>query len=403
MSDTAFAANIPAHVPPHLIRDVDLYNPPGGEKDVHLAWKNIQDNNPDIFFTPRYGGFWVLTRANLVASAFPDAATFSSDKAIGIPQVPGVIAQLPIESDPPLHGFYRRPINLAVSPRAVRGYADAARKLAIDLIEEMKPRGACEFMREFAGILPMTIFLRLVDLPLEDREELMGYTDAVIRGGTYEIKIEGLNKTFAYLEDWINRRRKEPGTDLLSQIINMQVDGRPATHEEALGEAAQVLYGGLDTVAGTMGFFARYLATHDAHREMLVNDPSLIPNATEELLRRHSIPTVGRRVTRDIRFGDVELRKGDQIMLMCAMHGLDDRVWAEPLEVDFKRETGASHAFGSGIHKCPGASLARAELKIYLEEWLKRIPVFHLAPGKEPVTLAGPVMGIQSLHLVWPV
>ncbi|MEJ0045304.1 MAG: cytochrome P450 [Rhodospirillales bacterium] len=263
-----------------------------------------------MWFWPRHGGYWVVNRAALLAEAFPDFERFSSDRAISIPAVPGTPAQLPIDADPPLHGFYRRPLNVAMSPRAVRTYAAEARALAIELIDALKPRGECEFVADFARHLPMTIFLRLVDLPLEDRERLIELADQMIRGGTQEAKYAALQGTYAYLEEWVKRRREHPGDDLLSRIVQMQVEGRTATHEEALGECALVLFGGLDTVAGTMSFVARFLATHPDHRQQLVEDPTLIPAAIEELLRRHSIPTLGRKVTRDMEFGRRSVEAG---------------------------------------------------------------------------------------------
>jgi cytochrome P450 len=403
MDHETMMAGVLAHVPPELVRDIDLFDLPGAHEDVHLAWRRLQDGSPDMWYWPRHGGYWVVNRAALLAEAFPDFERFSSDRAISIPPIPGTPAQLPIDADPPLHGFYRRPLNVAMAPRAVRIHADEARALAIELIEALKPRGQCEFVADFARHLPMTIFLRLVDLPLGDRERLIGLAEQMIRGGTQEAKYAALTATYAYLEEWVLRRREHPGDDLLSRIVQMQVDGRAATHEEALGECALVLFGGLDTVAGTMSFFARFLATHAAHRRQLVADPSLIPAAMEELLRRHSIPSLGRKVTRDMEFGGVQLKQGDRLMLVAPLHGLDERAWPDALTVDFARKTDTHMAFGAGPHKCPGANLARAELLIFLQEWLARIPEFGIAPGQQAETLPGQVLGVASLPLTWAV
>jgi cytochrome P450 len=403
MDNETISATVPSHVPLALVRDIDVFDLPGAHEDVHQAWRKLQDSSPDMWFWPRHGGYWVVNRAELLAEAFPDYERFSSDRAISIPPVPGMPAQLPIDADPPLHGFYRRPLNVALSPKAVRVYADEARALAIELIEALKPRGGCEFVGNFARHLPMTVFLRLVDLPAGDRERLIGLAEMMIRGGTQEAKYAAMTATYAYLEEWVQRRREHPGDDLLSRIVRMQVDGRTATHEEALGECALVLFGGLDTVAGTMSFFARFLATHPTHRQRLVDDPSLIPAAMEELLRRHSIPTVGRKVTRDMEFGGAQLKQGDRLMLVTPLHGLDERAWPDALTVDFGRKIDTHMAFGAGPHKCPGANLARAELLIFLQEWLKRIPEFYIAPGMQAETLPGQVLGVGSLPLAWPV
>ena len=165
--------HVPPHVPAARVRDVDLYNLPGASEDVHLAWKKVQDECPAVFFTPRYGGYWVITRAELLEQAWPDYERFSSDRAIGIPRQLDAPAQLPIEVDPPLQQVFRRPINMALSPKAVQTLSDRARALTIELIEGLKPRGECEFVRDFAAHVPMEVFLSIVNLPADDREWLI--------------------------------------------------------------------------------------------------------------------------------------------------------------------------------------------------------------------------------------
>ena len=397
--------NVPAHVPPERVHDVDLYNLPGASKDVHLAWKRVQDELPDVFFTPRYGGYWVVTRAELLDQLWPDHERLSSsDGAIGIPRALGTPAQLPIESDPPMHRFFRRPLDMALSPKAVQSLTDRARSLAIELIEGFRARGECEFVKDFAAHLPMEIFLSIVDLPSDDREWLISKAEIMTRGGDVALKQKTLGEVFGYLESWIDRRIKEPGTDLISRIVQLQVEDRPITRQEALSECALVLFGGLDTVAGSMSFVARFLATHPRERQLLIDHPEQIGAAIDELLRRFSIPTVGRRLAQDVTLDGVTMKAGDYLQLTTCFHGLDERRWPDPLVVDFQRPiAGNSMTFGKGVHKCPGANLARNELRVYLEEWLKRIPEFSIRPGESPVTATGAVAGVLYLPLVWPV
>lgn len=395
---------VPAHVPPERVRDVDLFNLPGMAEDVHLAWKQIQDSSPDLYFTPRNGGYWVLNRAELMNQVWPDYERFSSYHAIGIPHIDEVPPQLPIEVDPPVHQYFRRPINVGVSPRAIQGYTVQARELAIELIEGFLPRGECEFVREFAQMLPITIFLRMVNLPMSDRSWLLERAETMVRSSDVPKRMQAYGEIIGYLDGWVRKRTAEPGDDLISQILAVQVGDRPITHDEAVSECALVLFGGLDTVAGTMSFFARFLATNPEHRRQLIDEPSLIPQAVEELLRRHSIPSVGRQLTQDVEMDGVLMKAGDRLMITVCMHGLDERAWPEPLKVDFKRNVNVHDllAFGKGIHKCPGANLARAELRVFLEEWLKRIPDFSLKPGDPPITASGGVAGVLHLPLVWP-
>lgn len=392
---------IPPHVPLDRVRDIDLYDLPGAGEDVHLAWKRVQDENPDVFYTPRYGGYWVVTRAALLDKIWPDAARFSS-RHIAIPRDEDSPQQLPIEADSPVHQYFRAPLNVALSPKAVQALTERARALAIELIERIRPRGECEFVDEFAGHLPMEIFLSIVDLPSADREWLISRAEVMTRGGDIASKQTALKEVFGYLEKWIAERREQPADDLLSRIVQIKVGDRAITHQEVLSECALVLFGGLDTVAGTMSFIARFLATHPQHRRQLVENPGLIPQAIEELLRRHSIPTVGRVLTQDVTLDGVTMRAGDHVQLTTVFHGLDERRWPEPLGVDFARRPMDHMAFGKGAHKCPGANLARSEIRVFLEEWLKRIPDFSIKAGTRAVTATGAVAGVLELPLVWP-
>jgi cytochrome P450 len=401
-ADTMLA--IPAHVPRELVRDVDIYNVPGADSDVHLAWKKVQDDNPDVFFTPRYGGYWVVTRHHLLARIFPDHEGFSSHKAIGIPPLgPEVPPQIPIEIDPPQHHFFRAPINLALSPKKIQQYGDDARRLASELIEGFRARCECEFVAEFAAHLPMDIFLSMVDLPREDRNYLVHCAETMTRGGNEEERVHTVQEIFGYLDSWVRKRKEAPGADLISQIIQIKVGDRPITHEEILSECALVLFGGLDTVSSTMAFVARFLALNPAHRRELAANPETIPQAVEELVRRHTIPTVGRVLTRDQEVGGVAMKRGDRVMLNICFSSLDERAWPDPLKVDFNRNVHDHLGFGRGNHKCPGANLARRELKIFLEEWLVRIPEFSIKPGEQAETKSGNVSGVKVLPLVWTV
>ena len=382
---------------------IDLYNVPGASEDVHLAWKRVQDECPAVFYTPRYGGYWVITRADLLDQAWPDHERWSSFRAIAIPRQPESPPQLPIEMDPPVHQFFRRPINMSLSPKAALRLSDQARSLSIEIIERLKPRGECEFVEEFASHVPMEVFLSIVDLPSTDREWLINRAQIMTRGGIVEAKQQALMEVFGYLDTWLERRKANPGDDLLSRILQLKVGDRPISKDEALSECALVLFGGLDTVAGTMAFFARFLATHPNHRRDLVEHPEKIPNAIEEMLRRYSIPTVGRVLTQDVMLDGVTMKAGDYVQLTTCFHGLDDRRWTDPLSVDFERPGLADHmAFGRGAHKCPGANLARSELRVFLEEWLKRIPDFEINPAEDSVSATGAVFGMLRLPLVWP-
>jgi cytochrome P450 len=190
---------------------------------------------------------------------------------------------------------------------------------------------------------------------------------------------------------------------MVSRIVHGRVGGRALTHEEMHQVLTILLFGGLDTVASAMGFMSRFLAEHPGHRRELVEEPALIPSAIEEMFRRFGVSTTGRIIARDTAYKGIELRKGDVMHVFAGLHGLDERVFPDPLTVDFRRKAVQHATFGNGVHRCPGSFLARTEIKVFLQEWLARIPDFRVKPGERVVTSSGMVNGVLYLPLVWDV
>jgi cytochrome P450 len=189
-------------------------------------------------------------------------------------------------------------------------------------------------------------------------------------------------------------------------LVNLVEQEGKIGESDALAYANTVLFAGLDTVAAMLSLVTRFLALHPGRRRELtarLDDAAFMQKALQELLRRHGIVAIGRVLGADMTYRDVKFRKGDSIILLTAMIGLDASRTPRATEVEFERPATANHAaFGRGIHSCPGHVLAKRELKIFLEEWLKRIPDFALAPGYTPVFSTGFVTSLAELRLVWP-
>ncbi|WP_323146584.1 cytochrome P450 [Pseudomonas marginalis] len=390
---------VPAHVPPHLVVDFDCLHPAGAETDVHLAWKVLHDG-PDIVWSPYNGGHWIATRAEDIEVIQKDGARFSH-RIVNIPPTPQ-ITLVPLELDVPEHTAYRALITPSFLPQAIASMEDDIRALTIELIEDFQANGQCEFVNDFAKMLPILIFLRLVDLPSSDRLELLTMAEMAVRG-TLEERIESQVLLQRYLGKWIQERTLKPGNDVISLIVNAQIDGEPIRPERMFGMLIVVLFGGLDTVASMMSFICRFLADHPTKRQQLVDDPQLINTAVDELIRRHGVTNTARVVTGDFDFKGVPLKDGDQIQVPNALFGLDERRFADPMDVDLTRKPVIHAAFGNGPHRCPGSFLARTEIKVFLQEWLKRIPDFRVKPGEQPRTASGAVNGVLHLPLVWDV
>ncbi|HEY6868727.1 MAG TPA: cytochrome P450 [Novosphingobium sp.] len=392
----------PDHVPPELVVDFDFFAMDQlGQDDIQLGWATLHDG-PDIVWTPHNGGHWIATRAEDFDVMQLDHDHFSH-RHFNLPRNDMDQHSLPLGLDPPVHGLYRKLIQPAFMPRAIKALEGVARDTARQLVAGIAPRGACEFIEEFAKVLPITVFLGMVDLPYADAAMLLPWAEIAVRSPDVALRAEVQRKMGEYLAPHIDARMREPGEDLLSLIITGEIEGRRPTRDEVLGMAILILFGGLDTVASQLGFIALHLARHPEHRAMLRERPGLRATATEELIRRYGLPNTARVLTQDYCYKGIQFRAGDMIQLPKCLYGLDDRKNPNPAEVDFGRTPSQiKHAaFGAGPHVCPGAVLARREIMVFLDEWLPAIPDFAIAPGKPLVMKSGPVNGVLELHLEW--
>lgn len=393
----------PAHVPADRVIDFDLYDFPVEGLEYQASMRALFQANPaQVLWTPHNGGHWIVKNNADVAKVLADSEHFSSRRIMVTTEDSDRPPLVPLQLDPPHHAPYRALLQAALSPKAVGQLGERARELAIELIDGFKHDGHCEFIGQFAQHLPIAIFMEIVGLPAEDRPYLTQIAEVAMRGATEEERNGAAGQLMMYGMGKVAERRANPGNDLISTIVKTEIDGKPIEDFPLTGMILLLLLGGLDTVASTLGFYAQFLATHPEHRRQLVENPDLIPNANEELLRRFPIAILAREVKADCELGGVAMKAGDMVMVPTPMDGLDEHKFADPLNVNFNREKpGANSTFGGGVHRCVGSMLARTELRIFLEEWLKRIPDFSVKPGFSPRVSARSVATITSLELVW--
>jgi cytochrome P450 len=250
--------------------------------------------------------------------------------------------------------------------------------------------------------MPVVMFLGIVDLPLDQREQFVEWGVTFMTSTDSREKLGAQEKVVAYLNRVLDERYANPGDDLLSKIAKWRDNSRFQGEFEVIGMAILVYFGGLDTVANMLSFITRYLAEHPEQRRRLIEEPQIVPQATEEFLRRFGLSNTGRLITRDFDYKGVPFREDEMVMVPISMSSMDDRLYDRPLEIDFDRNA-AHNTFGNGAHKCVGNPLARAEIQVFLREWLKAMPDFRLDPERPPVTHSGAVNGVNSLHLVWDI
>lgn len=401
MENAEFAER-PAHVPEERVVDFDFYNPPGVEQGFHDAWRSLHAPGvPDLVWTPRNGGHWIATRSAKIGEVFSDYERFSS-RIIIVPKAVGEqYRMLPTIMDPPEHRPFRSLLNNGLSPKTVRGMTDVIREVAATLVDEVAAAGHCNFTTAFAEQFPIRIFMGIVELPLEDAPKIKYLTDQVVHPDGTMTYAETEQQFYDYVEPHIDARLNSGRDDMLTQIVNGMIGDRPLEKREMQSLCMQVLMGGVDTVVNFLGFVFLFLAQHPTHRRELVENPALIPDAVNELLRRFPVVSMAREVRSDIEYDGVTLKSGDMIVAPSPLSGTDDRENPQPLTVDFRRRSAVHATFGKGNHTCPGAHLARAELRIALEEWLKRIPDFDVAPHAQVAFRGGIVGTVTQLPLVW--
>jgi cytochrome P450 len=318
---------------------------------------------------------------------------------------------LPLQVDPPLHTQYRRLLNPRFVPREIEKLEPDVRTLVGELLDGFVDKGRCDFHEDFATPLPSGIFLALMGLPLDDLPLFLQWRDNTIRPdvepgdmeGAAAIRKQTAHEVTEYFRDAINERKsREPDDRLFSQIIHATIDGRQLNETELLGIAHLLLLGGLDTVTATLDCMITYLANHPDRRQQLIDNPSLIDKAIEELLR-HETPVmiVPREMKQDMELGGVSLYKGEGVTLVLGAANLDDDEFGDGL-VDFDRENNKHVAFGGGHHLCLGAHLARLELRVALEQFHARIPNYRIPAGTE-LRFSPGIRQADSLPLEWDV
>ncbi len=407
--DASAHAQRPAHVPADRVYDIDMYALDGIEEGYHEAWKRVQQPGiPDIVWTPRTGGHWIATNGDTVREIYSDPTRFSSEN-IWLPKEAGEKYEMvPTRMDPPEHTPYRKALDKGLSLGQIRHVEDRVRKIAADLVDQIAPRGRCDFAADYANVFPVRVFMALADLPMEDVPRLAAFAKQMTRpeGDTPEQQaatLEAGNKGFfAYVDPIIRARRGGSGVDLITTMVNAEIEGQPISHEKALGLVSLLLLAGLDTVVNFLSFMMIYLARHPELVAELRTDELKLKRSAEEMFRRFPVVSEARMVAKDQHYRGAELKRGDMILLPTALHGLDARENHDPLVVDLDRR-GISHStFGGGPHRCAGLHLARMEAIVTLEEWLKRIPEFHLQDGARPIYHSGIVAAVDDVPLVWP-
>lgn len=367
-------------------------------------WDEMRESCP-VAHTDRYHGIYFLSRYEDVRAAAYDTEHFSSRRIFFREQLAASPRTPPLTSDPPDHRPARLRLLPRFSPAAVKELEAPTREICSGLIEALldtKERGRCDAATEYALHIPMRVMLYMFGLPYSCAEQYRNWILNILEVGTTDnaVYLRTIVEMRRNLFRLLKEREKNPGDDLVSYLLNMTVEDRRLDVEEILGSLALLMIAGVETSASALCSIFLHLATHPADRERLVAEPELMPTAIEEFLRAYTPQTLGREIVTDTEIGNCPVKAGQMLMLSFPSANRDPSVFPDPHRVILDRRENRHIAFGAGIHHCIGASLARMELRVALEEWLGRFPEFHLDRGTPIRWSAGPMRGPRSVPVL---
>ena len=377
--------------------------------DPFSIWDDLRGTCP-IAHTERRISSWLPTRYEDVTAIAHDIEHFSSLEVAVIPfegeepEEPVLPYGLPpISADPPLHTWTRRLLLPWFSHTRVESYEAMTRGLCSGLIDGFIADGRVDGAADYAQQIPVRVIAHILGVSPDLSDTFTGWVRDVLEfADDHDRRVHGVQGLLQYFIEVVAKRRVEPGDDLLSELLQTEVDGAPIEDSLVLGAAALVLIAGVDTTWSAIGSSLWHLATHPADRARMAEDPDVMSLAVEELLRAYSPVTMARIVTTDVDYGGCPMRAGDKILMNFPAANRDPEVFEDADEVILDRAHNRHVAFGSGIHRCAGSNLARMELRVALEEWLARIPEFALAEGEDVTWAGGQVRGPRQLPIVFP-
>ncbi len=393
------------------------------KQDPHPVFKRMRAEDPIHWTTGGriQRGFWSVTRYEDALTVYRDAATFSSQRySVGLPsnseaeqmlspEMRGC-GQMLIGTDPPRHNSMRRQFNGAFLPRAVAQLESSGRRIVSEVIDAVAARGECDFVVDVAARLPMAVICEMMAIPRADWQSMFKWANMVIGGEDPEYQVggsamqtamEGGMQLFMYCLNLAKQRRDNPGADLLSVIGAARLDGALLNDLEIGHNAVMFVLGGLETTRNAISGGVLELMRNPDQWKRLAENPALMAPAIEEVLRWTSpITHIMRTATRDFEWRGRKIRDDDWVAIWNPSANRDEAVFPDPYRFDIARSPNYHLAFGQGEHFCIGSHLARLELRLMLEEVMRRMPDLRLAGEVERLTSIQ-VAGIKHMPVVF--
>jgi cytochrome P450 len=375
--------------------------------DPYPIWEELREECP-VAHTDRYGGAWLPVRHDDVAAVAYDTEHFTSRNVVmsevrptenDLPAPIGVAP--PITSDPPFHALARRLLLPAFAPKPITALEPFTRQLCNDLLDALEGKDTFDAAVDYAQHIPVGVIVRMLGFPIEDSDFFRRWIKLILEdvdmSAEERERIENEGELDAYLDARIEEHIANPRDDLTSFLLDAELDGNKLHPDHVRGTMVLLMVAGIDTTWSAIGASLWHLAQNPADRKRLAAEPALMDTAVEEFLRAYAPVTMARLVAKDFDFNGCPMKEGDWLLLPFPAANRDPDMFPDADEVHLDRIENRHSAFGLGIHRCLGSNLARMELRIALEEWMKRYPDFELTDADAVTWSAGQVRGPRTI------
>jgi cytochrome P450 len=371
-------------------------------ENPYPIWDELREKCP-IAHTERFRGVYFPSRYEDVRAVAYDTEHFSSRRIIVRETPPPRIPAPPITSDPPEHRPAKNLLLPAFTPDAIKHHEPRTRDICARLVEGFVGKSGCDAAADYAQEIPVRVIAVMLGLPESEGDRFRQWIHEILELGITrpDILMKAIGETTKYFQDEVAKRRAAPTDDLISQLAGAKIDGQPISEDHLLGAIRLILIAGIDTTWSAIGSCFWHLAQHPEDRRRLVDEPELIPTAVEEFLRAYAPVTMAREVIKDTTINGCPVKTGEMVLLSFPSANRDPRVFSDAGRVVIDRKENRHAAFGLGIHRCIGSNLARMEITVALQEWLKRIPDFCLDPAAKVTWSEGTVRGPRQLKVLF--
>jgi cytochrome P450 len=375
---------------------------PRWRNDPYPIWDALR--GCPIAHTERFMGAYLPTRYEDVKAIAYDTVHFSSRRVVVREfRAETIMPAPPITSDPPKHKALKQLLLPPFTPDEIAKIEPKARRICNELIDKFIADGHCDAAQQYSRHIPVRVIAHMLGVPEEDGDMFIRWIHEILELGITndEIMWKGLGEMTQYFMAEIEKRKGAPRADLITKVMNARINGEPIADDLALGMLRLLLIAGIDTTWSAIGASLWHLAKTPADAQRLVDEPELMPTAIEELLRAYAPVTMAREVMLDTEINGCPIKAGNMVLLSFPSANRDPGMFPDADKVVIDRRENRHAAFGLGIHRCVGSNLARMEMTVAIEEWLKRIPRFSVDPAKPVIWSEGTVRGPRALPVLF--